>query len=198
MAEEKKQQNFEVLTDNYEQEMLAKKRAAKKALKEAEPPAKLRINSLMDILTILLVFLLKSYSTDAVAVTPSADLDIPKGNTMLTPEQTVAVTVSKSAILVDNQMVLAVKDGKVEASQKRGGEDGYFIVPLNKALTDAVEKQRRIAAVNPSAGKSLGICTVIMDSETPFRMLTEVMYTAGQAEFSKFKFLVVSTDGQEG
>jgi hypothetical protein len=190
MAEEKNQ-TFEILPANYEQDVLAKKRAGKKGEREVEA-ATLTMNSLMDILTILLVFLLKNYSTDAVSVTPSSDLDIPKGMTALTPEQTVAITVSKSAILVDNAMVLAVKDGKVDANQKRGGEDGYFIIPLNKSLVDAVEKQRRIAAVNPSAGKSLGIATIIMDGETPFRLLTEIMYSAGQAEFSKFKFLVVS------
>lgn len=190
MAEEKNQ-TYEILPENYEQEVLAKKKAGKKVDREVEP-AKLTMNSLMDILTILLVFLLKSYSTDAVQVTPSSDLDLPKGKTALTPDQTVAITVSKSAVLVDNAMVLTVKDGKVDAAQKRGGDDGYFIIPLNKALADAVEKQRRIAAVNPSAGKSLGIATVIMDGETPFRLLTEIMYTAGQAEFSKFKFLVIS------
>jgi len=190
MAEEKNQ-TFEILPENYEQDVLAKKKAGKKGDRDVEP-AKLTMNSLMDILTILLVFLLKNYSTDAVSVTPSSDLDLPKGMTALTPEQTVAITVSKSAILVDNIMVLTVKDGKVDAAQKRGGDDGYFIIPLNKALADAVEKQRRIAAVNPSAGKSLGIATVIMDGDTPFRLLTEVMYSAGQAEFSKFKFLVIS------
>lgn len=190
MAEEKNQ-TFEILPENYEQDVLAKKKAGKKGDRDVEP-AKLTMNSLMDILTILLVFLLKNYSTDAVQVTPSSDLDLPKGMTALMPEQTVAITVSKSAILVDNIMVLTVKDGKVDAAQKRGGDDGYFIIPLNKALADAVEKQRRIAAVNPSAGKSLGIATVIMDGDTPFRLLTEVMYSAGQAEFSKFKFLVIS------
>ncbi len=190
MAEEKNQ-NYEILSENYEQEMLARKKAGKKGSREETPP-KLTITSLMDILTILLVFLLKSYSTDPVAVTPSGDLDLVKSKTVLQPEQTVTITVSKSAILVDNAMALAVKDGKVDGSQKRGGEDGYFIIPLNKMLTDAVEKQRRIAAVNPSAGKSLGVATIIMDGDTPFRLLTEVMYTAGQAEFSKFKFLTIS------
>lgn len=195
MAEEKNQ-NYEILSESYEQEMLAKKKAGRKTDRNVEP-AKLTMNSLMDILTILLVFLLKSYSTDAVNVTPSSDLDIPKGKTMLTPEQTVVITVSKSAILVDNNMALGVKDGKVDGAQKRPPEDGYFIIPLNKMLVDAIEKQRRIAAVNPSAGKSLGIATIIMDADTPFRLLTEIMYTASQAEFSKFKFLVVS-DASEG
>ncbi len=191
MAEEIK--TYEVLPENYEQDMLVKKKSGKK--ERDDEPAKLTMNSLMDILTIILVFLLKSYSTDPMAVTPSGDLDIPKSKAMLKVDQTVAVTISKSALLVDNSMVMTVKDGKVEASQKRGGEDGYFIIPLNKALVDAAEKQRRIAALNPSV-KFDGTCTIVMDGDMPFRMLTEVMYTAGQAEFSKFKFLVVSTEGK--
>ncbi|HRZ79588.1 MAG TPA: biopolymer transporter ExbD [bacterium] len=187
MSEEMK--NYEVLSENYEAEMRKKKKGNKEKRELEE--AKLTMNSLMDILTIILVFLLKSYSTDPMAVTPSADLNVPKSTSMLEIQQTVAVTVSKSAILVDNAVVMMIKDNKVEASQKRGGEDGYFIIPLNKALIDAAEKVRRIASVNSSV-KFDGVCTIVMDAEMPYRMLTEVMYTAGQAEFSKFKFLVVS------
>ena len=32
----------------------------------------------------------------------------------------------------------SVKDGKVEASQKRGGEDAYFIIPLNYNITTSL------------------------------------------------------------
>lgn len=191
MAEEKK--NFEYLSSNYEEDMLKKKLKDKKRKKRDDEPRDLNINSLMDILTILLVFLLKSYATDPLTITPSSDLEIPKSKSFLKPAATVAVTVSKSAVLVDHSPALTIKDGKVDASQKRGGEDGYFIIPLNKVLVDAAEKKRRLASVNPSI-KFNGICTLIMDENTPYRLLTEVMYTAGQAEFSKFKFVVISGD----
>ncbi len=39
--------------------------------------AKLQITSLMDIMTTILVFLLKSYSTDDIPTAPSADLRLP-------------------------------------------------------------------------------------------------------------------------
>jgi biopolymer transport protein ExbD len=148
----------------------------------------------MDILTIMLVFLLKSYATDPINITPGPDLDIPKSTSLLQPAATVTVTVAKSSIVVDNEPVSVVKDGKVEASQKRGGEDAYFIIPLNKALVEAVEKKRRLEAINPTV-KFDGVCTIVMDKETPYRLLTEVMYTAGQAEFSNFKFATISAAG---
>jgi len=33
--------------------------------------------------------------------------------------------------------------------------------------------------------------TVIAHQETTYRLITEVLYTAGQAEFQKFKFTVL-------
>lgn len=191
MTEEKR--TYEYIPENYEQEVLMKRKGSK-VKKKSDEIEDININSLMDILTIMLVFLLKSYATDPINIVPGPDLDIPKSTSLLTPAATVSVTVSKSAIVVDNQPVLVVKDGKVEASQKRGGEDAYFIIPLNKVLVEAAEKKRRLEAVNPTV-KFDGICTIVMDKETPYRLLTEVMYTAGQAEFSNFKFATVSSAG---
>jgi len=191
MAKEKK--TYEYIPENYEVEMLKRKKLLKVKDKD-EGASDININSLMDILTIMLVFLLKSYATDPVNITPGPDLDIPKSSSMLRPSATVMVAVSKTSIVVDNQPALSVSDGKVEASQKRGGEDGYFIIPLNKVLVDAAEKKRRLASLNPKV-KFEGVCTLVIDKGTPFRLITEVMYTAGQAEFSKFKFAAISTAG---
>ena len=191
MAEENK--TYEYLPDNYEEEILMSRRKSKTG-RESAGGQKLNINSLMDILTIMLVFLLKSYATDPINITPGPDLDIPKSTSLLQPAATVTITVAKSSIVVDNEPVSVVKDGKVEASQKRGGEDAYFIIPLNKALVEAVEKKRRLEAINPTV-KFDGVATIVMDKETPYRLLTEVMYTAGHAEFSNFKFATISAAG---
>lgn len=191
MTEEKR--TYEYIPENYEEEVLMKKKNAKGGRKDDGVP-NINITSLMDILTIMLVFLLKSYATDPTNINPSSDLDLTKTSSLLTPAATVVVTISKAAIIVDNNPVLVVKDGKVEASQKRGGEDSYFIIPLSKALVEAAEKKRRLEAVNPTV-KFDGICTIVMDKETPYRLLTEVMYTAGQAEFSNYKFAAISKVG---
>jgi|GEM_PF-1120655 len=54
----------------------------------------LQITSMMDAFTIILVFLLKSYSTEAIAVQPSDQLQLPWADASVTPEPEVKITVS--------------------------------------------------------------------------------------------------------
>jgi len=69
-----------------------------------------------------------------------------------------------------------------------------LITPLFKELKEDVQKQKKIAKYNPSAAFK-GEVTIVADQDMSFRLLSEVMYTAGQAEFSKFKFAVVKKGG---
>ena len=54
----------------------------------------LQITSMMDAFTIILVFLLKSYSTEAIAVQPSEQLQLPWAAAAVSPEPEVKITVS--------------------------------------------------------------------------------------------------------
>ena len=63
-----------------------------------------------------------------------------------------------------------------------------------KRLKEEVQKQKKIAKYNPAAAFK-GVVTIVADQNMSFRLLSEVMYTAGQAEFSKFKFAVVKKGG---
>ncbi len=54
----------------------------------------LQITSMMDAFTIILVFLLKSYSTEAIAVQPSEQLQLPFAAAAVSPEPEVKITVS--------------------------------------------------------------------------------------------------------
>ena len=151
----------------------------------------LTVTSLMDILTIILVFLLKSYSANPVNVTQSSVLKIPVSNAHLTMDEAVPVAITKTNILVDNKSVADVSDGEVDASTKRDGANGYFITPLFDALSKQADKEKRIAKAN-SAQQFKGMALVIADKDTPYRLLNEVLYTAGQAQFGQFKFVVIS------
>lgn len=150
------------------------------------------INSLMDIMTILLVFLLKSYSADPVQLKAAPDLKPPFSTAQLKADQSATVTVTLNNILVDDSPVLKIEQGKVDEAHRSGG--GFMIDPLFEALQSAVENQKQIASFNKAAEFS-GIITVISDRNVPFSLLSQVMYTAGQAEFNKFKFLVVKGSG---
>ena len=167
----------------------AHKKRKRRALEE---PGELSMNSLMDIMTIILVFLLKSYSTNPVQLKQTPDLKPPFSKTQLQPEESTAVTVTLNHILVDDQPVMSVENGVVSEGDRSSG--GFLIDPLFQKLKDEVDHQKRVAKFNKQA-EFKGVVTIIADRHVPFSLLSQVMYTAGQAQYGKFKFAVIKRGG---
>lgn len=146
------------------------------------------INSLMDIMTIILVFLLKSYGEEPIVVV-GEDLQVPGSETQLTPEDMTSITITQKAVIVDKKEAAQIRDGQVDPSQKTGGATGLIITPVLEELKTATEaKKREFKQINK---KYEPVVTIVADQTTPYRLLAEVMYTAGQASLSKYKFAVV-------
>lgn len=160
-------------------------RKKRRALQEPEP---LTITSLMDIMTIILVFLLKSYSANPVQLKGGDDLKLPFSTAEQEPGESAAITVTLNNIIVTDDAVAKLENGEV--SEADLGSGGFMIDPLYEALQKEVDKQKKIEKFNKTA-KFSGMVTVIADRNVPFSLLSKVMYTAGQAAFSKFKFAVV-------
>ena len=78
----------------------------KKSIRRTAGGEGLNITSMMDIMTIILIFLLKSYSPEDISVAPSSDLEVPVSTSEKSPKLAVQVVVSKSAILVDSIPVM--------------------------------------------------------------------------------------------
>lgn len=175
-------------------EQRARDAKRKRKSRRVEGAGAVNINSLMDIMVIILVFLLKNYGDEPIKVV-GEDLKAPKSSTELIPEDMTTITISTRAILVNNTKAVDVKEGAVDKSQKKGGEASLYIQPLFDELSEAIKRKKREM-------KLLGqvydpIATVIADQSTPYRLVTEVMYTAGQAELGKFKFAVIRGDRKE-
>lgn len=161
----------------------------RKARRNIKAEATVTINSLMDAMTIILVFLLMNYSVDPLRIDTSDDLKLPASTTDINPKPSAAVSITAKGIIVDDKVVVPVKDGVVEKAYKQGEESSMQIQPLFEALNEAATTQKDIASRIGS--KFEGVLTIIAHEETPYRLVTEVLYTAGQAEFQKFKFAVV-------
>lgn len=161
----------------------------KRKVKQLDEPGGLSMNSLMDIMTIILVFLLKSYSTDPVQLKQAADLKPPFSTSDLKAEESTVLTVTLNHILVDDEKVIGLDAGKVDTSELSSGT--FLIDPLLQKLNDAVDHQKRVYQHRQGGKTFEGVVTIVADRQVPFRLLSQVMYTAGQATYSKFKFMVV-------
>lgn len=164
-------------------------RRGKRNKKRQETQGALNINSMMDLMTIILVFLIDSYGNNPIQVKASPDLLIPRSNSQLSPEDTMQITITRKAIVVGDNHVVNVKDGQIDKTQKRGGENSLYIQPLFDKLTEEVSKHKQMALLRKQPYE--GVVTIVADRTTPYRLVTEVMYTAGQAQLNKFKFAIV-------
>ena len=173
----------------------AQKRAAKKASrrKRKQEDMPLIITSLMDAFTIILCFLLKSYASDPVNIQQSDVLELPTSYSAEPLERAVVIAITADAILVDDIKVVGLRSGAVDPSNKRDGANGFFIEPLYQSLQNAMQKAKAMQQRNAQAVTSLGMAMILGDKRCSYRLLSEVLYTAGQAEFSRFKFAVVKT-----
>lgn len=197
MANQEEMSGFSQEEEEWIKAQRARKARRAKGGRDEEGAKQLNINSFMDILVILLVFLIKSFGDQPIKVT-GADLQVPRSTTELTPEDMTAITISRSAILVNDKKAVDVKDGKVDKSQKKGGEASLYIQPLFDTLTEETNKKKR--QMELLSKEYDPVATIVADQTTPYRLITEVMYTAGQAELSKFKFAVIkgSREGMSG
>ena len=170
-------------------------RRSRRKQREAQGEIKeLNIVAMMDMMTIILVFLLKSYQASAINVNMSADLTIPQSTTQLHPQENITVTVSTKEVAVNERRVVEVQGGAIPAAAKEGGRaDAFYVGSIYDALKKEVDKQKTIARYNKDAPFT-GRVNVVADKKIPYRTLMEVLYTAGQAELGEYKFMVLKSD----
>ena len=150
----------------------------------------LNIYPMMDMLTILLVYMMAIFATSsAAAVQESSELRIPYSTSQVEVSEALGVQISRSGIVVDGKPVLELRNGIVDPSLKQGGSSGFLITPLYKTLSEIRDRKKRTAARFANQ-PFVGNVQIIADKRTPYRTLSEVIYTLGQTEFKNLRFIV--------
>jgi len=163
---------------------MANPRAARQARRRrgGEEP-RLNITSMMDMFTIILVFLLKNFSTEGAIVTPANELTLPNSSVERKAKEALSVKVSRNSITVENTLVL-----DSDACAKLQKQKEFMIVPLYEVLVKYAEEARKMAS---SAGTGFsGEIAIQGDVEIPYSILTRVMYTCGQAGYPNMNLFV--------
>jgi biopolymer transport protein ExbD len=170
-------------------------RKALKRVPEGEEIRHLNIMPMMDMMTILLVaFLFQSVESAAFAV---SDVNLPRSQSIEPPpESAITVTITNSGILVEGEEFVAVRDGLVDASDKKKGAFGMTIPRLSTVLgmlRTNFEKRLKSKGKEPPALPEL---MVIADKETPYRLLFQVILSsrAEIAGFRRFRLIVLEAE----
>lgn len=149
----------------------------------------LKITSLVDLLTILLVFLLQNYSSVELTVTPSEDLHLPVSINTKAPIESVQLLLSKQAIVVEGKAVARVTpDFEIEGVPAKTMEIPVVYTALKKQAEIEKQRARRF-------GREFNGNITIQAHETlPYKLIAKAIFTAGRAEFGNIKFMAFKAE----
>ncbi|MEM1023218.1 MAG: biopolymer transporter ExbD [Myxococcota bacterium] len=145
----------------------------------------LNITPMLDMMTILLVFLLKSFASSASNVNV-ANLTLPNSTTKLKVEEAIQVLVTPEQILVDNEPVLNLDaNALVPGDALRGST---LVEPLYESLANKADYLKQIQEFG--GAQFNGKIAILADEGITYDTIEKVLYTAGQAEFGLFRLFV--------
>jgi biopolymer transport protein ExbD len=154
----------------------------------------LNIYPMMDVMTIILVFMIMQVSQETADIVQSEELMLPITTSTQVVGDALPIQISRTEIAVDGRSAVQLRNGFVDPSQKQGGANGFLITPLLNVMQQHRDRLKLIAQRNPQRPFT-GEVKIIADKRTPFRTLSEVIYTIGQAEFSHLHFVATQETG---
>jgi len=141
----------------------------------------LRLTSMIDMFTILLVFLLKSFSAEGEIMTVANDLNLPESTAKTPPRASPILLVTNNWIVLDGDPVEKVST--ILADEK------IVITKLLNELKEMRSFAESLGQLDISMGFR-GAITIQGDKEIPFQLLKKVMFTCGQVGYNNMLLAV--------
>lgn len=150
---------------------------------------KIQITSMVDMFVILLVFLLKTYSTSPVNIQPKNGLQLPGSTSLVDPVDVVKLMVSQDGVFVEDKKVMDLDKGRVPASAE-DRNDPSFLRSLFEELDARAKHAKEISKVNDSFEFD-GTVLMQADRGLNYETLQKVMYTSMMAGYPDVKLAVI-------
>ena len=151
----------------------------------------LQITSMMDMFTIILVFLLKSFSAEGSILTNADNLVLPNSDSHKKPtEVNLQVAVTGKMVLLDNIPLIPTDDIRKIPQDDPDPVVGALMEKLESCL--ALEKDMVCSgALNKASRKVI----IQVDKNVGFDVLFKVMNTCGKAGYETMNFAVMEREG---
>lgn len=145
--------------------------------------ASLNLTPMIDMMTILLIFLIKNYSVSPVFLTPTQEITLAPTTSKTGAPDEASLIVGKDGIIVDGKVIVAFKDGK----PAHGFENLKTVPELLEVLT-------KISSQRKSESKAAEVLILQADKSVSFLALKPILRTAGLAGFNDIKFAGLAKD----
>jgi biopolymer transport protein ExbD len=145
--------------------------------------AGLMLTSMVDMFTLLVIFLLSNFSASGDLLLTAKDISLPKAVSTTELERSLVVAISSLSVSVEGEKV-------GDSSELLRDED-----PRITGLTDKLLERKRVVTQLMGADKFKGNIIIQADSEVDFKLIKKVMYSATEAGYSAFQYAVTSARG---
>lgn len=148
------------------------------------------LTSMMDMMTIILVFMIKNLDAEGQLLTQAENLILPISTSKIQPK-TVSLTV-----VVDANYVIADNEQVVPTADVLAQED-LLVAKLDEILKDrrAIEQEHALKMGLPA--DEAGNIIVQIDKNIPYDAMYKVMATCGFSGYTNIAFAVMEKNGGE-
>lgn len=150
----------------------------------------LNLMPMLDIFSIIITFLLMTFSTDPVNYDIEG-LELPQSRTFMALDELPTIKVTETAIFVLEEEVAKLVNGQVDPKDERQGAVGPVFDRLDAIRKKRMERQGMLDdPKDQRQGSNKGIVGMEMDKNGKFSVMKAIMLASQQAEFITFKLIV--------
>ncbi|MBM3381271.1 MAG: hypothetical protein FJY29_02405 [Betaproteobacteria bacterium] len=157
----------------------------------------LNLYPMLDVFSILIVFLLMNFSVSGESAEVSANLELPMSSVKISLDSAATVAITRTEIVIQGGLKIPLTPNSqdvVEVYKKDGQgaiRSAYDSFKKLKAQNETLKNRQKNLALSNS-----DISTLVMQSDKsiPYRIIKRILASAQQAEFISWKFAVQKRD----
>ena len=146
-------------------------------------PPKLMITSMMDMFTIILIFLLFQFSEKPETIHMMEDIELPKSTAKMDHTETIKLVLTQTSLHINDDFIARVRKGRVIGLDAQNPRASVLYQRLEKQSTKAVRKSDE----EQPKDHILLLC----DKRHSFKTINDIVKTAALAGYPNFQFAVL-------
>jgi biopolymer transport protein ExbD len=161
----------------------------------SKPPA-LMLTPLLDMFTIVLIFLIVSFEAEDFGFKIDPDLTLPESSSTAQLKPAVNVSVNGDRVLVQEKEVVRLDDGEPDPEHLQQGQIPSLVEALRKEFTTRYGPDGVLGASvgeGEEAGENEPIVLLQADQKLNYRTVYLILRSAAQAGFFKYRLAIIKS-----
>ena len=160
-------------------------------MRPKEPEPSINITSMMDMFTIIVFFLLFSYSSRPDEISVSKDVELPQSSSVYDYTNSVKLFLSESTIKIEENVVAMMENGKVRGLNPEKPQSSALYQKLKEHKSKQILEAKQVAESKGEEPKSDFHVLFFCDRSLSFKTMNSIIKVAAAAGYPNFQLAVL-------